>query len=563
MGFRMRKSFRVAKGVRVNLSKSGIGVSAGVKGARYSVHSSGRRTTSVGIPGTGLGYVSSKGGGRRSSSSRSAASQPIAMAPPRPAKPGLFAPKGEKELYKAIKSGMDIAAIDQVAQFYPSHRNQALALAAIKRLENDQEPDVAIEQLQEVFGGGYDPALDEFSQKYLSFISLSVGIPNHPVASLPFSKALLAISLSGTLLKQDRQQEALELGQYLRDSIAGQILLAELYDSCGLSDKVLESTDNLDNTDDASMLLITLRGKALAKQGYTDAALEAFKEALRFRSRPDELKKFAWRERAKAYLAAGKPSQAKKDLERIMAEDSSYPELDELLEQVGGGKPVVRNVASSQQTQAGKAHSSKHGKVKGDIGYHQLEEWWFSTFTDSERKYITEKYQPMGMGEETETKNHLTEGDISWTSASTSNFLNGLSSWFTGPNDRVIGRKIGEKAKEEALKSKDPLDMHFALSSLITLYYRDRDRDQADYYDKALAYCRAQIKIQAVAAKAFLKEYPKQPLPSHVGYEQLAIVLEKEKHYQEAIDLTKEAKQNGWAGDWDKRIERCQKKASK
>ncbi len=561
MGFRMRKSFRLAKGVRVNLSKSGIGVSAGIKGARYSVHSSGRRTTSVGIPGTGLGYVSSKGGGRRSSGSRSAASQPIAMVPPRPAKPGLFAPKGEKELYKAIKSGMDIAAIDQVAQLYPSHRNQALALAAIKRLENDQEPDVAIGQLQEVFGSGYDPASDDFSQKYLSFISLSVGIPNHPVASLPFSKALLAISLSGTLLKQDRQQEALELGQYLRDSIAGQILLAELYDSCGLSDKVLESTDNLDNTDDASMLLITLRGKALAKQGYTDAALEAFKEALRFRSRPDELKKFAWRERAKAYLASGKPSQAKKDLERIMAEDSSYPELDELLEQVGGGKSAVRNAASSQQTQSGKANSLKHGKVKGDIGYHQLEEWWFSIFTDGERKYITEKYQPMSMGEETETKNHLTEGDISWTSASASNFLNGLSSWFNGPNDRAIGRKIGEKAKEEALKSKDPLDMHFALSSLITLYYRDRD--QADYYDKALAYCRAQIKIQAVAAKAFLKEYPKQPMPSHVGYEQLAIVLEKEKRYQEAIDLAKEAKQNGWAGDWDKRIERCQKKLAK
>ena len=562
MGFRMRKSFRIAKGVRVNLSKSGIGMSAGVKGARYSVHSSGRRTTSVGIPGTGLGYVSSKGGGRRSTSSRSAASQPVAMAAPRPAKPGLFAPKGEKELYKAIKDGMDVATIDQVAELYPSHRNQALALAAIKRLENDQEPDKAIEELQEVFASGYDPASDSFSQKYLSFISLSVGIPNHPVASLPFSRALLAISLSGTLLKQDRQQEALELGQYLRDSIAGQILLAELYDSCGLSDKVLESTDNLDNTDDASMLLITLRGKALAKQGYTDAALEAFKEALRFRSRPDELKKFAWRERAKAYIAAGKPSQAKKDLERIMAEDSNYPELDELLEQVGSGKSAAQNIAPAQ-TQVAKASPSKYGKVKGDIGYHQLEEWWFSTFTDNERRYIIEKYQPMGMGgdEETDGKNHLTEGDISWTSASASNFLNGLSSWFTGPNDRVIGRKIGEKTKEEALKSKDPLDMHFALSSLITLYYRDRD--QADYYDKALAYCRAQIKIQSVAARAFLKKYPKQPLPSHVGYEQLAIVLEKEKRYQEAINLAKEAKQNGWAGDWDKRIERCHKKLTK
>lgn len=55
-------------GARVSLSKSGIGSSFGVKGARYSVHSSGRRTTSIGIPGSGLGYVSSKGGGRRTQS---------------------------------------------------------------------------------------------------------------------------------------------------------------------------------------------------------------------------------------------------------------------------------------------------------------------------------------------------------------------------------------------------------------------------------------------------------------------------------------------------------------
>ena len=37
VGFRFRKSFKVAPGVRVNLSKSGIGTSFGVRGARYSV----------------------------------------------------------------------------------------------------------------------------------------------------------------------------------------------------------------------------------------------------------------------------------------------------------------------------------------------------------------------------------------------------------------------------------------------------------------------------------------------------------------------------------------------
>lgn len=56
MGFRFRKSFKIAPGVRVNVGKKSIGISAGVKGARVSVNSSGRKTATVGIPGTGLSY---------------------------------------------------------------------------------------------------------------------------------------------------------------------------------------------------------------------------------------------------------------------------------------------------------------------------------------------------------------------------------------------------------------------------------------------------------------------------------------------------------------------------
>ena len=56
MGLRFRKSFKIAPGVRVNVGKKSIGISASVKGARVSVNSSGRKTTTVGIPGTGLSY---------------------------------------------------------------------------------------------------------------------------------------------------------------------------------------------------------------------------------------------------------------------------------------------------------------------------------------------------------------------------------------------------------------------------------------------------------------------------------------------------------------------------
>jgi hypothetical protein len=59
MGFRFRKGVKLAPGVRLNLSKSGTSFSFGGRGATVNVR--GRRVrTTLGIPGTGLSYVSQK-----------------------------------------------------------------------------------------------------------------------------------------------------------------------------------------------------------------------------------------------------------------------------------------------------------------------------------------------------------------------------------------------------------------------------------------------------------------------------------------------------------------------
>jgi len=59
MGFIFRKSLKLAPGIRLNFSKRGLGISAGVPGARLSVSSRGRVTGSTGIPGTGMRYTES------------------------------------------------------------------------------------------------------------------------------------------------------------------------------------------------------------------------------------------------------------------------------------------------------------------------------------------------------------------------------------------------------------------------------------------------------------------------------------------------------------------------
>lgn len=65
MGLRFRKSIKVAPGVKLNLNKNSASVTVGTKGAHYTVNSNGKKTTSAGIPGTGISYVSTTGGGKK------------------------------------------------------------------------------------------------------------------------------------------------------------------------------------------------------------------------------------------------------------------------------------------------------------------------------------------------------------------------------------------------------------------------------------------------------------------------------------------------------------------
>ena len=59
MGLNFRKSITILPGVRLNLSKGGVSASFGKKGLRQTISSTGRATTSIGIPGTGVYYTKS------------------------------------------------------------------------------------------------------------------------------------------------------------------------------------------------------------------------------------------------------------------------------------------------------------------------------------------------------------------------------------------------------------------------------------------------------------------------------------------------------------------------
>lgn len=69
MGMRYRKSIGLGKGVRLNVGKGSVGISAGVKGAHVSVNSKRGVTTSVGAPSTGVSYSKTRGWGGKGAES--------------------------------------------------------------------------------------------------------------------------------------------------------------------------------------------------------------------------------------------------------------------------------------------------------------------------------------------------------------------------------------------------------------------------------------------------------------------------------------------------------------
>lgn len=56
MGFRFRRSFKIAPGVRLNLNSKSTSVRIGPKGLGYTISSNGRRRVTASIPGTGISY---------------------------------------------------------------------------------------------------------------------------------------------------------------------------------------------------------------------------------------------------------------------------------------------------------------------------------------------------------------------------------------------------------------------------------------------------------------------------------------------------------------------------
>ena len=198
--------------------------------------------------------------------------------------------------------------------------------------------------------------------------------------------------------------------------------------------------------------------------------------------------------------------------------------------------------------------------MDGDIGYFNLEDWWLNELTSKERKIIEKKYTPIS----SDTSScSLTKGKVAWSSNNSKlAFLTGIASFLNKPEDYTLSKKILKYAERFISETKDILCTHFYYQNCIQIHYKNRDKE-INALSEAIEACKKQISISEESKKAFQREFRKKPLPIHVGYKQLAIILDKQKKYDELIQLCEQAKEQGWNENWDKRIEKAKNKLNK
>jgi tetratricopeptide (TPR) repeat protein len=148
-------------------------------------------------------------------------------------------------------------------------------------------------------------------------------------------------------------------------NLAVALMLAEVYQNCGRSESAIELLESLGslsptaefalslaelyfereqwqdvsrvtegfetNEDDLTAQLLAIRAHALGELNMPEAALTVAKEALRFKKRRPETLRFARYIRAGSYEQLGRRAQARKEPERIYAEDARYADVAQRL----------------------------------------------------------------------------------------------------------------------------------------------------------------------------------------------------------------------------------------
>ena len=172
---------------------------------------------------------------------------------------------------------------------------------------------------------------DKYVRKYFQGISPQVQITHGIFTSSVYNAQTLGHIYVELLQQLGKFDEAFAILHEMQPDQLVAISLADLEICTKDYDGAIETTEDIENEDDATAMMLILRGVAFREKGLNEGALECFKRALASKKRSEILLHRALFERAETYSALGKKSLAIKDLEKILVDDSDYPAVLEKL----------------------------------------------------------------------------------------------------------------------------------------------------------------------------------------------------------------------------------------
>lgn len=334
MGFRLQRSIRLGKFVRLNISKSGVGFSAGITGLRISKGPSGTWFT-IGLPGTGLSYrkkLDSKSSKKENRSENKAA----ATATPELPQPGFFAAGHEKDLARgleAYRKGDIDEALDHFLEAAPDEPGAAILAASI--LVKDEARHYEGTPLLEAVVESDEAFPTPLMEKYLAGIQIDIDITPTITATVAVDGLAAILLLVELYQKQRRVREAmalLEEVEELAQEPAIKLSLCELYASRNLWDNIINIASQTESEDDVTLGIMLFQGRALQEKNLHEAAITVFTKALRRKKdRTSALLHQARYWRAISYQAQGKNSRANKEFQKLYAEAPDFRDVAERL----------------------------------------------------------------------------------------------------------------------------------------------------------------------------------------------------------------------------------------
>ena len=349
---------KIAPGVTLNFSKSGISTSLGVRGAKVTVGPRGVRRT-VGLPGTGLFYTETGSYGGKQASKRQPKAQPQ-LAPSKPVRPQRVIPQPvvtpvEKELTPEFLDSLvpdDERAFFNACEAYTEgNTSQAISEleAAIHLADGaflagflavgEKRYAEAERALKQALGN--HAALGRYFEKYSLDVELALPITENLVAHIRPCRRGVLLGLAEVLQAQKKTKEALACLKKIHkddpDDVVVKLSMVELIcdaqpESKRLAKQVVELIGNVDNESSVHAALLFYKAHALRTLGLLTAAREALTSALRkTKDRGDDLLRAIRFERACVYDEMGQATRARQEYEKVYSEDPRHEDVADRL----------------------------------------------------------------------------------------------------------------------------------------------------------------------------------------------------------------------------------------